>query len=409
LTRTATPTATNTPTATPTATPIPNCVFEGANLRYFRAPITGNPPKGQLNYSDTRNYVAEEYFVDHLDVVWYRIIRVELDGQPNINIDQTVADENGVWMRGDELGSAISGYGCENLLRLNTTYVISDHAWNTFDGTFDTWPLDVNDICSVDTSLTEFYSLGIGEASRYPRGTHTGVDLFVPNDSSNLPVRAIADGIVVGIGVGSDSVNTHAAWGSSTQLIGSTESSGFSVITRHGHLYTLYGHLSALANNVWVGADVSAGMQLGTLGVFGDRHLHMEVHSYGATVSQGIADPYSQLIDSTGILPTGVEARFIVAPYLYDPLQLFGNPPNYQASLNEGLSFKDALATSRLLLAENQASLNIALNANCSREYKTVAPTQSEVIVQEGVYRGFVEYQEYSRSLPSPLTQTSSP
>jgi hypothetical protein len=276
------------------------------------------------------------------------------------------------------------------------------------------WPLDIGTtICAVDPSVFELHSIGVAEATNvtYPRDTHTGVDLFAPNLSNNISVVSMGEGIVVGIGVGREFTTTHAVWGASVQNNDQgNELPGFSVIIRHGHLYVLYGHLVSLDNGIWVGKGVSTGTVLGTLGKFNERHLHLEVHSYGTSISGSIPSPESTMIDSTGILPVGQQGNRIIAPYHYDPLQFLPSPPGYLATNNGGLSYLDALTLVNLTLVGEEGQRNLNFGGACNRLYRTGLPGNVIKEITAGYpYRGFVGYPDYNRPLASPLTQTVSP
>ncbi|MCU0496191.1 MAG: M23 family metallopeptidase [Anaerolineae bacterium] len=326
---TATPTNTLTPTNTPTPTftptPSPVCVFVGFNATYYRAPITFNPPLGSLNYSSSYHYMATKRFVERVDPtrtedqVWYYIEWLEQVGQPQVNEDL------GVWIKAP-IAPPTGGSGCQNGngLPIDTTYTIPNHSWAAFNiatPLFAQWPIDITEICS-GTGLREIHALGFGDAASYPRNTHNGIDLYVtdvtnPNDLPTVVVQSIDVGIVVGIGITTwdsreqryipDISNTHANWGASSQRYGdpSQEQAGYSVIIRHGHFYVLYGHLHTISDDLWVGKGVSSGTNLGTLGKFNERHLHIEIHSYGSNIAgpNGSLPPtFADLIGVTGIL-----------------------------------------------------------------------------------------------------------
>lgn len=411
----ATPTPSPTPTRTPspTPTPLPSCVFDATTLIYYRAPITGNPRQGTLQYSSTYNFVANQRFVDHTTQIWYRISSVELDSQPGVNQDTVVANSGGVWV--PSFGSPISGYGCNggNSIPLSNMYTMSSHSWSAFSVPFGGWPVDVQSICDTTTTPREIHALGIGSPSLYPRNTHTGVDLFVPNSSNNVQVRSLGAGIVVGIGRGTSASFpfTHAYWGASTLLVSGQLSDGWSVIVRHGHLFVLYGHLATLDANIWVGRTIPLGTILGTQGSFNDRHLHIEVHSFGSTIATGIGTANAAQVGSFGILPVNKTAEQFVAPFLYDVMQMLPDPIGYLSSANANLALRSRLATSQLSLVnvEGQQALNLVGISQCNFLYRTVHPTSSTVVDEASGYRGFVAYPDFARTLPSPLTQTQQP
>jgi murein DD-endopeptidase MepM/ murein hydrolase activator NlpD len=189
----------------------------------------------------------------------------------------------------------------------------------------------------------------------YPRNSHPGVDLFVADDMDNIAVKSVDTGIVVGIGVSRIDENgnfadvsggTHFYWGSAIQRVNQVRTPGYSVIVRHGHLYMLYGHLSDVKKDIWVGAYVQAGTTLGILGLFNERHLHIEVHSYGhPTILDGISESEASLIGQHGILPVAQQAALMVAPYVYDMVQMLPTPLDYSPTENNNLTFPQLLAS----------------------------------------------------------------
>lgn len=171
----------------------------------------------------------------------------------------------------------------------------------------------------------------------------------------------------------------------------------------------LYGHLSEIAQNLWVGKSVASGTILGTLGKFNVRHLHIEVHSYGSTIGYGIIDP--SLVGPTGILRVGVPAIDIVPPFIYDLSQLLPNPVGYLPQDNGNLNFRDRVATNLLTSfgSSGGATIEIQINSTCSLRYRTLFPSQDTVLDEVDGYRAFVQYEDITRSIPSPLVQTIQP
>ncbi len=110
-------------------------------------------------------------------------------------------------------------------------------------------------------------------------GGHSGVDFTAP---TGTPVRAVAAGTVEGSTAG-------AAYGNH-------------VLINHGDgTWTLYAHLNGV--DVFPGATVSAGQQIGTVGSTGNSsgpHLHFEVRTNGDQFN-GFLDPVAWL-SSHGIL-----------------------------------------------------------------------------------------------------------
>jgi murein DD-endopeptidase MepM/ murein hydrolase activator NlpD len=399
-----------TPSNNPSPTPDPVCIIDAFYVDPFRAPITGNPPEPQLQYSNVYNYEIDERFIDHLGVVWYHIARAVLDGDSSnpITLDAWIPASPSIVFLG---GTACNeGTG----LRYATRYLISGHPWDSFTGTFARWPIDTSFMCDAATLPKEIHGLAYASGAQGTMEFHNGIDLFVPDveEPSQPPavnVYAIDEGIVVGIGINEDSNRTHAAWGSSQQYYGDTEQPGYSVIVRHGHLYVVYGHLNSIPDDIWVGQDVSPGTILGTLGDYNTRHLHIEVRSYGESIEATIPATFS-LIEETGILPVGIPANQIVAPFTYDLTQLLPDPPGYDAASNGGRSFQQQV--SNLTVTGANASVDIAFAPDCNLTYWTADPAQSAVEVVAGTnYRGFDAFpqQSGSRPLPSPLTQTEQP
>lgn len=349
--------------------------------------------------------MATRRFVEHVDPLrqnpqtWYYIEWAELDSNPHQNSDI------GVWIQAPN-DPPIGGNGCDNGsgLPIDSTYTIPTHSWSSFTGTFGGWPIDIASICHIDTDPHEVHALGISPLpSIYPRFTHTGVDFFVPYDQPNTTVKSMGPGIVVGIGSYIDPVYSHSAWGAASQFNGSVYSNGYSIIIRHGHLYVLYGHLSSIPETIWVGAGVNTGTIIGTVGIFNERHLHLEIHSYGTTVG---SIPNSDAIGETGILPVNHFAAQIVAPYLYDVMQLLPDPSEYSGTI----SIQTLVSTNNLTMVSTEGRTNLPLDNTCDELYRTMHPALHAVIDESANgYRGFVVYGDLNRILPSPLTQTVQP
>jgi murein DD-endopeptidase MepM/ murein hydrolase activator NlpD len=115
------------------------------------------------------------------------------------------------------------------------------------------------------TEITSQFSLDRFHPIRKQRRPHWGVDLAAPQGT---PVRAAANGVV-----------TVSGW-----------ESGLGKTVRIGHLSDIvstYGHLSAVAPAVVVGAQVERGQVIGYVGSTGlstGPHLHYELTRYGAHV-----------------------------------------------------------------------------------------------------------------------------
>lgn len=124
-------------------------------------------------------------------------------------------------------------------------------------------PIYMNPDGSWKTSLTK------ATPKRSPSGAlfmHDGVDLVAP---TGTPIRAAADGVVVG-------VRPNGRYGNWIQ------------IDHAGKLSTVYGHLSRFAPGLEAGMTVSRGDVVGFVGSTGrstGAHLHFEVQSEGRAVN----------------------------------------------------------------------------------------------------------------------------
>jgi len=129
------------------------------------------------------------------------------------------------------------------------------------------------------------------------------------------------------------------------------------------------------------------------LGDVSDRHLHVQVHSYGEAIQ--VAE--GSRIDHTGILPADLSPRGedIVAPYLYDVMQFL---PGLREMVGQNV----------LTLTSNGGEATLPLS-NCSRKYITDLPSLNTALnaVEVGNYdyRGLIIYQA-PPPLPSPLITT---
>jgi len=179
--------------------------------------------------------------------------------------------------------------------------------------------------------------------ANYPKGMHHGVDLFVNDNTAEIPVQSIGHGIVVGIGIDGSNPDisnrresdTHSIWGASENSMSTgTPKVGYAVIVRYGSLYVLYGHLDRI--NIWVGKEVLAGETLGLLGWNNTRHLHLEIHNYGTF----LASYYGGNIKySSGILPVGGTYQKDAAPFVYEPVQFLPIPGGLNVQPDSSLQF----------------------------------------------------------------------
>jgi hypothetical protein len=410
-------------------------VFDASNVTYFRAPITGNPPESNLNYSISGGYryIADMRFTDHEGVSWARVMGIVQNGvlvQDSAIQQAIAAGKGGLWVQ-----HAVPSDEEQRLaylrLSISETYTIPNIPWDGFSGVFDNWPLDPSLIYSEDTTLKEIHGLGYPQTppsgASYPRNTHNGVDFFVPDvalpdDTPEIDIFSIGTGIVVGIGraileSGNNNAepadDSHGYWGASSQFFNGFLQPGFSIIIRYGHLYVLYGHLKELNDQIWVGGLVSPMQTLGKLGKFNDRHLHIELHSYGAKITDTIRNEFATSIGSTGILPVGESAVNLAAPLFYDLSQLLPNPSGYNPIQNNNLQFRERVNGASVTDISLIADLNFSNGETVT--YFASDPAQNTVlesVLDNGVnYRGFVGYIDnfITRTFISPLVKTQEP
>lgn len=142
--------------------------------------------------------------------------------------------------------------------------------WTTFADAPALWPLEG----TVTSSFGERQDPINGEGA-----FHAGIDIAAPYGT---PVRATADGEVIGAGFGTGY--------------------GREVVIDHGHaLTTLYGHLSAMA--VVPGEHVTMGQVIGYVGLSGRStgpHLHYEVrvHKVAVNPHKYLRESYEQIADT---------------------------------------------------------------------------------------------------------------
>ncbi len=398
---------------------VTECAFValGGVKRGYLAPIPNNPASNLFDKSSTWQYIADQQFTDYVQNQWYRIIRAEVIGNPS---QFTTYDGGWNWVKRTDLGAVAAPFSNGDVLPIATQYAITPHPWNSFNettGVFEAWPLDVTQICAT-TTLKEVHALGFGNNASYPRNTHHGVDLFVPDvvnpsDPPEVSVFSMGPGIVVGVGIGSNTVFSHKIWGGDTQMSdNSVETPGYSVIIRHGHFYVLYGHLKEIDKNIWVGKNVNVETVLGKLGKYFTRHLHVEVHSYGTSIASSLLPQFASLFDVTGIIPYGdLQGGQIVAPYHYDLMQFLPNLIGYDVAQNGNQSFRERMNILTLATDPEEQFADVILQSGCTIKYRTA--DYYEVVETVDVagygYRGFDAYGNPIRLLPSPLIETTSP
>ncbi len=402
----------------------------------YRAPITGNPSSEDLEVNNSvRPLEIDLYAIDPINRhLWVH----KKDEPPNWWLKVTANDrtsgtvlkpqgcywsEDSNYTDNDRIITAPTALGnfrlpLSDILRIisngvsNATsdYPLGNLSWNTFSTPqlFASWPLNLGDICS--NSVMTIDTLGINaNNTSYPCDLHNGVDFYVsdvaePDDLPIIDVKSVDEGIVVGIGRGSNTVTSHAMWGAANQQFGGQISDGWSVIVRYGHLFVLYGHLYTLSSSVYVGKLVETGETIGQLGLFNTRHLHLEIHSYG----EAIDVPEGSNIHNTGILPLNVSASDIVAPYIYDVTQFLPNPPSYNPSDNNNLSFHELV--NALSITGNEAQVTMQLQSTCGQTYRTLDPAQSSLLgtvnVSGYMYRGYRAYPSCNENIVSPFEVT---
>lgn len=273
-------------------------------------------------------------------------------------------------------------------------YPLGNVPWPTQDSVpiFSFLPISLEQLCS--STRTELHGMGyyVGSGNPYNNpDSHPGVDFFAPAGSN---VYSIADnGLVVGIGVEGFDTRSASRWGSASV----DEGTGFSVIVRYGHLYVLYGHLLEINETIFVDKQVNKGDILGSLGTFPDSepHLHLEVRSYGASVTSGALVQDSQGDDNDyGILKLGPEQALNV----YDCIQFFDE--NTQIIQRDNVNDSPLAVIGLGVVITDQdtvsfgtptVSLTCSLSQPLTLTYRTDVGNVGEVVSLNGnTYRGFV-------------------
>lgn len=343
-----------TPTPTPTATPPPQpCIIHfdgtGGHQKAFLAPIGSNPPvvDAQGNALQVMGYPAYAVTLDKRSSDpltgerWVHVVSQE---------DTTI---NG-WVKRDSLLPGVTlakertdCLNSDSLLDVSTTYQIPNIAWDF--PTFTQWPLDERWL-NLNMGIWGLNKQSDNESVKatYPKGMHHGVDLFVNDNTAEIPVQSIGHGIVVGIGVDgvtkifddARNTDTHRIWGASeNSTSGGTPKVGYAAIVRYGSLFVLYGHLDRIS--VWVGREVLTGETIGFLGWNNTRHLHLEVHHHGAS----LAAYYGGNIKyPSGILPLGGTYQTDAAPFVYEPIQFLPSPAGFNVQPGQALTFSTGTA-----------------------------------------------------------------
>ncbi len=322
-TPTSTPTPTATPTSTPTSTQVPTAVG-GCKVQIINT-LGGNVRRGPsaddllvIHEAQSAQFDAIARALDEDQQTWYGFYHPSLRSSYISWIVKTPLAPPSPQI------SQLSGTGCGSLPNLPTLPDTS--LWGSALGTLQL-PLQPMYILT-----TPFRGFGMGDDMNYPKIAqcrHNGFDF--PANAASIPVYAVIDGIVVGMGSEHDSaVARPAAWGATK--------GGFNLIVRKGGLFVVYGHLASIEDSLYYGKRITAGTLLGTLAeqtksVPGDdTHSHIQVSAF---VSQA---------DSTGSLRQrfgAVRQSGIANPlYVIDPVFYFptanrgGNPSPAQGVIN---------------------------------------------------------------------------
>jgi murein DD-endopeptidase MepM/ murein hydrolase activator NlpD len=396
-----------------------SCSFlntSGINKRLFKAPIDGNPPVLKSNGSGFQEILSSAF--SKLNVTRYA--DAPSSGTGTTRWLYVENQENNPitpgWIKASEV--TVTTPACDNALLVNDTsryYSLPDIPWTinlsstASPLTFRSWPVSAETMCSRTGSLIGFYGLNrAANPSLYPRQVHPGLDFFTPDTAQNIPILSMSDGIVVGIGIGRNAPSedpfnqesnrvTHRIWGATANTEGII---GYSVIVRSGYLYILYGYLKSIEGTIWVGAPINAAQKIGTLGLYESRHVHVEIHSYGASTTNF----YGGQIRRSGILPVGGIGENDVAPYLYDAAQLLINLPEIVPP-----PFPTRVTTSNLTPTAGNNVAQIPFSpSNCLLKYETTISSPFAMLETLSGYRTTYEYSRYGSSV-SINTQTIPP
>jgi hypothetical protein len=150
------------------------------------------------------------------------------------------------------------------------------------------------------------------------------------------------------------------------------------------------------------------GQQLGILGKYGERHLHLEVHSFGPSTT-GF---YNSQIRNSGIIPIipgGVIASLNVPPYLYDAVQISPSIPQLTSNLFNQIKTNNLLIQNNINY--NLLNLQIQINGqieSCSLKYETII--MGNAILQTlNEYRTTYEFGNYLSTYSIDVATTPPP
>lgn len=175
--------------------------------------------------------------------------------------------------------------------------------------------------------------------------SHPGLDFF-PVTSGNVKVKAVADGIVVGIGLSGD--------GRRATLWGAVPSGGCNLIIRTGGHFVLYGELESVEPHLYLGARVFTGEIIATLAdLGGNTHLHLEVDAYssGQTTGCQLRQKFGAVIHEAGTENPA---------FLIDPMYYISNKGSFVSTTGpiDNSSCAHTLKTNYNLSSYDGASIN---------------------------------------------------
>jgi hypothetical protein len=163
---------------------------------------------------------------------------------------------------------------------------LSESSWDVVApnrSPFSFFPVSINNLCSIPLNNERLWGFGY-QSSKYKttQGYHMGVDFPAPPGSR---VYSIANGgVVVGISQGKPDLlegrYSQGNWGGSYVTSGSSNDWGYGIIIRYGIYFVLYGHISQVNPDIYVGKLVKERDILGDIGLEsngGFPHLHIEV------------------------------------------------------------------------------------------------------------------------------------
>jgi hypothetical protein len=143
-------------------------------------------------------------------------------------------------------------------------------------------------------------------------------------------------------------------------------------------------------NGLWVGAEVWPGDELGSIGKFNDRHLHIEIRSFGSAFPNDALAPRNDddcapggCVNSAGIIRENVPKKG-EAPNVYDITQFFVNEPAHVEDPLNGNLVIEGLGSASVIVRDYTDG-----EALCTLEYRLPDPNNLP-IVKGTVYRGFV-------------------